>query len=80
MTASTDGNWTIGDVTIVNNVQYSYVTSNQTYATAIDDVRSTSNTTDAGRSIVELGEQLYMGDLKLNDNATTTLRPLDLEL
>ena len=72
VTASTDGNWTIGDVTITNNVQYSYVTSNQTYATAIDDVRSTSNTTDAGRSIVELGEQLYMGDLKLNDNATTT--------
>ena len=68
VTASTDGNWTIGDVTITNNVRYSYVTSNQTYATAIDDVRSTSNTTDAGRAIVELGEQLYMGDLKLNDN------------
>ena len=66
--ASTDGSWTIGDVTINNNVQYSYITSNQTYATAIDDVRSTSNTTDAGRSIVELGEQLYQGDLKLNDN------------
>ena len=67
--ASTDGSWSIGDVTINNNVQYSYVTSNQTYATAIDDARSTSNTTDANRSIVELGEQLYMGDLKLNDNA-----------
>ena len=66
--ASTDGSWTIGDVTINNNVTYSYITSNQTYATAIDDVRSTSNTTDANRSIVELGEQLYMGDLKLNDN------------
>ena len=69
VTASTDGSWTIGDVTINNNVQYSYVTSNQTYATAIDDARSTSNTTDANRSIVELGEQLYMGDLKLNDNS-----------
>ena len=56
-------------MTINNNVQYSYVTSNQTYATAIDDARSTSNTTDANRSIVELGEQLYMGDLKLNDNS-----------
>ena len=66
--ASTDGSWSIGDVTINNNVQYSYVTSNQSYATAIDDVRSTSNTTDAGRSIVELGEQLYQGDLKLADN------------
>ena len=66
--ASTDGSWTIGDVTINNNVQYSYITSNQTYATAIDDARSTSNNSDAQRSIVELGEQLYQGDLKLNDN------------
>src|SRR5699024_7132530 len=70
VTASTDGSWTIGDVTINNNVQYSYVTSNQSYATAIDAVRPTSNASDAGRSIVELGEQLYMGDLKLNDNTT----------
>ena len=68
VTASTDGSWTIGDVTINNNVTYNYITSNQTYATAIDDARSTSSTTDAGRSIVELGEQLYQGDLKLNDN------------
>ena len=68
--ASTDGSWTIGDVTINNNVTYSYITSNQTYATAIDDARSTSNTTDANRSIVELGEQLYMGDLRLNKNDT----------
>ena len=66
--ANTDGSWTIGDVTINNNVTYNYITSNQTYATAIDDARSTSSTTDAGRSIVELGEQLYQGDLKLNDN------------
>ena len=68
--ASTDGSWTIGDVTINNNVTYSYITSNQSYATAIDDARSTSNNSDAQRSIVELGEQLYMGDLKLNDNTT----------
>ncbi len=68
--ASTDGSWTIGDVTINNNVQYSYITSNQDYADAIDDVKSTSNTTDANRYVVELGEQLYQGDLELNDNAT----------
>ena len=68
--ASTDGSWTIGNVTVNNNVKYNYVTSNQSYATAIDDARSTSSTTDAGRSIVELGEQLYMGELKLNDNTT----------
>ena len=67
--ASTDGSWSIGDVTINNNVQYSYITINQTYATAIDDARSTSNNSDAQRSIVELGEQLYQGDLKLNNNA-----------
>ena len=67
--ASTDGSWTIGDVTINNNVTYSYITSNADYADAIDDVRSTSNTTDANRYVVELGEQLYMGDLQLNDNA-----------
>ena len=67
--AETDGSLTVGNVTIATDVKYNYVTSNQTYATAIDDARSTSNTTDANRSIVELGEQLYMGDLKLNDNS-----------
>ena len=66
--AETNGSLTVGNVTIATDVKYSYVTSNQTYATAIDDARSTSSTTDAGRSIVELGEQLYMGDLQLNDN------------
>ena len=68
--ASTDGSWTIGDVTINNNVKYSYITSNQPYAVAISDDRSTDSTTDAGRSIVELGEQLYMGDLQLNDKTS----------
>ena len=68
--AQTDGSLTVGNVTIATDVNYSYITSNQTYATAIDDARSTSNNSDAQRSIVELGEQLYMGDLKLNDNTT----------
>ena len=68
--AETDGNWTIGGVTVTNNVRYNYVTSNADYADAIDDVKSTSNTTDANRYVVELGEQLYMGDLELNDNDT----------
>ena len=66
--ASTDGSWTIGDVTINNNVTYNYITSNADYAMAIDDTQSTDANTDAGRSIVELGEQLYQGDLQLNDN------------
>ena len=34
--ASTDGSWTIGDVTINNNVTYSYITSNQTYDIYLD--------------------------------------------
>ena len=68
--AETDGSLTVGNVTIATDVKYNYITSNQGYATAIDDARSTSNTTDAGRAIVELGEQLYMGDLELNDNTT----------
>ena len=69
--ASTDGSWSIGDVVINNNVTYNYITSNQTYARAIDDDRTTNNDGDlVSGSIVELGEQLYMGDLKLNDNDT----------
>ena len=68
VTASTDGSWSIGDVTIVNNVKYDYVTSGQPYATAIDD-RETNNDGDLINGyVVELGEQLYMGDLKLNDH------------
>ena len=67
--ASTESNWTIGDVTIASGVKYDYITSNQTYARAIDDKRTTNNDGDlVSGSIVELGEQLYMGDLKLEDN------------
>ena len=68
--ANTSGSIEIGGVVINNNVTYSYITSNQSYATSISADRSTSNNSDAQRSIVELGEQLYMGDLQLNDNAT----------
>ena len=67
--ASTESNWTIGDVTITSGVKYDYITSNQTYARALDDKRTTNNDGDlVSGSIVELGEQLYMGDLKLEDN------------
>ena len=68
--ASTDGSWTIGDVTINNNVKYNYITSNADYAQAINTVTSTDANTDAGQSIIELGEQLYMGDLELKNNDT----------
>ena len=63
VTASTDGSLSVGNVTIATNVSYNYVTSNEPYARAISIVRSTNTTTDATQSIVELGEQLYMGDL-----------------
>ena len=69
--ADAEGSWQIGDVTITNNVKYNYITSNQPYASAIDNRRTTQNDGDlVNGNIVELGEQLYMGDLKLNDNAT----------
>ena len=68
--ASTDGSWTIGNVTINNNVKYNYITSNADYAQAINTVTSTDANTDAGQSIIELGEQLYMGDLELKNNDT----------
>ena len=61
--------WSIGDVVINNNVQYDYITSNQAYASAIDNDRTTNNDGDlVSGSIVELGEQLYQGDLKLTDD------------
>ena len=67
VTASTDGSWSIGDIVINNNVTYNYVTSNADYAGAIHKVHSTSNTSDADRYVVELGEQLYQGDLRLRE-------------
>ena len=65
--AETNGSLTIGGVTISRDVTYSYVTSNATYARAISNNKSTNTSTDATQSIVELGEKLYQGDLKLED-------------
>ena len=67
VTASTNGSITVGGVTIATNVEYNYVTSNADYADAIHAVQSTSNNTDARRYVVELGEQLYQGDLRLRE-------------
>ena len=61
--ASTSGSITVGGVTIATDVQYNYVTSNAGYARSISTEKSTTNTTDAQSSIVELGEDLYQGDL-----------------
>ena len=69
--ASTDGSISIGDVTIATGVTYNYITSNQTYASAIDNDRRTNNDGDlVSGYIVELGEQLYQGDLKLDKDTT----------
>ena len=61
--ATTNGSITVGGVTIATNVEYNFVTSNADYAYAISSAKSTDQNTDAQRSIVELGEQLYQGDL-----------------
>ena len=70
VTASTSSNITIGDITIASDVEYNYVTSNQSYATAISDLEPTSSTSSTVGSIVELGEQLYMGDLRKTEGTT----------
>ena len=64
--ATTNGSITVGGVTIANSVEYNYVTSTQEYARTIHMDRSTTDYTDAGSYIVELGEKLYQGDLTLD--------------
>ena len=51
-------------------VNYNYITSNKDYAEAISDKAPTSSTSSTVGAIVELGEKLYDGDLKLNDDTT----------
>ena len=63
VTPSTSGSITVGGVTIANSVEYNYVTSNAGYARSISEEKSTTDQTDATASIVELGEDLYQGDL-----------------
>ena len=61
-----------GDVSVeAGRINYSYVTSGQSYARAISDVEAVSTTTiSTSGYIVELGEKLYQGSLKLDDSAT----------
>ena len=68
--AESDGSFSVGDVTFTSGVTYNYVTSTRDYATAISDAEPTSSTSSTKGAIVELGEKLYDGDLKLNDNTT----------
>ena len=64
VTANAGSSITVGDITITNDVKYDYITSGEKYAQAINDDRTTNNDGDLVRGfIVELGEQLYLGDL-----------------
>ena len=60
---------TVGDITITNSVEYEYVTSQESYARAIDTLQGASATSISTKGyIVELGEKLYDGDLRRNEN------------
>ncbi len=63
VSATTSGNITVGGVTIATSVEYNYITSNAGYASSISSDRSTDANSDATQPIVELGEDLYQGDL-----------------
>lgn len=60
-----------GDTKVeAGKVNYVYVTSSESYAKAIKKVSPNFTTTVSTNGyIVELGEKLYKGDLKLSDNA-----------
>ena len=60
---TTNGSITVGGVTIATDVKYNYITSNEGFAESISDATSTDANSDAKKSIVELGEHLYEGDL-----------------
>jgi len=58
-----------GNVIATNGkVNYVYVTSNKAFARSISSVAATSMGSANDAPIVELGEQLYSGNLKLNDS------------
>ena len=67
----------VNGVTISSNVKYNYITSGKSYAYAINDTLTTNNNngTQSRGAIVELGEKLYSGDLKKNDNGDNFNRP-----
>ncbi len=66
----------VNGVTISSNVKYNYITSGKSYAYAINNKLNTNNNgTQSSGSIVELGEKLYNGDLKKNDNGDNFNRP-----
>ena len=77
--AETDGSISVGDITIVNNVSYKYVTSGRDYATAINDKLDTTNDGSySSGAIVELGEKLYQGDLTKEEGYDDFGRPANI--
>ncbi|MEY8420841.1 S-layer homology domain-containing protein, partial [Oscillospiraceae bacterium 44-5] len=64
-------NLTTPDGTVLTGkVNYVSVTRDEAFATAIDDTRATSVGSNNDGWIVELGERLYNGDLKLYSNSS----------
>ncbi|MCI9027490.1 MAG: hypothetical protein HFF47_05530, partial [Lawsonibacter sp.] len=64
-----DGNGNL--VVTGGQVNYVVTASNQAFARAIDDAESNGNALNGVNGfIIELGEKLYNGDLKLNNNST----------
>ena len=66
--------WVDGNGNVIasgGQVNYVVTASSQAYARAIDDAESKGNALNGVSGyIIELGEKLYNGDLKLNNNAT----------
>ena len=76
--AETNGSISVGDITIVNDVKYNFVTSNRDYAYAISDKIPTSSTSATVGPIVELGEKLYQGDLTKDEDRDDFGRPANI--
>ena len=61
-----------GDVSVVaGSIKYNYITSDENYALAIKQVNASGSLVNSGQAIVELGEKLYQGDLRMDDAAGT---------
>ena len=76
--AETNGSISVGDITIVNDVKYNFVTSERSYASAIGRVKDTTSSSDASAYVVELGESLYQGELKKTESQDDFGRPANI--
>ena len=77
--AETNGSISVGDITIVNDVKYNFVTSGRDYAYSINNKLATDNNGEYSKgSIVELGEKLYQGDLTKKEATDDFGRPANI--